>query len=90
MIGVTITPSHIDYSKIIDDKVIDDLIMGECVILTSYAKEFVPIDTGQLRASVMWATKNDQGGLNQGLSYSTSAKNAKGKYKKKRVAKISA
>ena len=94
MIGFTITPSHIDYSEILNDNVIDDLVMGECVILTSYAKEFVPIDTGQLKASVMWATKNTQGGLNEGLSYTTSGKQTKGKnagkYKKKRVAKISA
>jgi len=66
MIGVTIDPSHIDYSKIITPKTVGKLVKGECVILTGFAKELVPVDKGQLKNSIMWATNDDTGGFNQG------------------------
>jgi hypothetical protein len=66
MIGVTITPSHIDYSKIIDEKTVEKLIKGECVILTGFAKELAPVDYGQLKNSIMWATSKESDGLNKG------------------------
>lgn len=75
MIGLTITPSQIDYSKIITPETVEKLIVGECVILTSFAKELVPVDTGQLKSSVMWATQDDDGGLNEGGGEPTSAFN---------------
>jgi len=75
MIGITITPSHIDYSKIIDEKTVDKIIKGECVILSGFAKELVPVDTGQLKSSIMWATANEKGGLNEGGGEPTSAFN---------------
>lgn len=66
MIGVTITPSHIDYSKIIDAGTVAELITGECVILTGFAKELVPVDKGQLKNSIMWKTTESDGGFNEG------------------------
>jgi hypothetical protein len=67
MIGVTITPSHIDYSKILDDKAIENIIMGECIVLAGFAKELVPVDLGQLKNSIMWATNKKNGGFNEGM-----------------------
>jgi hypothetical protein len=75
MIGVTITPSQIDYSKIITPETVEKLIVGECVILTGFAKELAPIATGQLKSSIMWATNKDNGGLNEGGGEPTSAFN---------------
>lgn len=66
MIGVTITPSHIDYSAIITPEVIEELVVGECVILAGFAKELVPVDKGQLKNSIMWATSKDYGEFNKG------------------------
>jgi phage gpG-like protein len=66
MIGVTITPSHIDYSKILDDKAIENIIMGECIVLRSFAVELAPIKDGQLKNSIMWKTSKNKGSLNQG------------------------
>jgi hypothetical protein len=70
VIGVTITPSQIDYSKIITSEVVEKLIVGECVILTGFAKELVPVDTGQLKNSIMWATDKDEGGHEGGSKIS--------------------
>jgi len=75
MTGFTITPSHIDYSKIITPETVDKIVKGECVILTGFAKELVPIDSGQLKSSIMWATESDKGGLNEGGGEPTSAFN---------------
>lgn len=75
MTGVTFTPSHIDYSKILDDDAIEKLIVGECIILTGFAKEITPIDTGELKSSIMWATERRDGGLNEGGDTATSAFN---------------
>lgn len=75
MIGVTITPSHIDYSAILTPEVVEKIIVGECVILTGFAKELVPVDTGQLKSSIMWATDAQRGGLNEGGGEPTSAFN---------------
>jgi hypothetical protein len=75
MIGVTITPSQIDYSKIIDEKTVEKLIKGECVILTGFAKELVQVDTGQLKSSIMWTTDQANGGLNEGGGDPTSVFN---------------
>jgi hypothetical protein len=66
MIGVTITPSHIDYSKIIDEKTVESLILGEVIILTGFAKELVPVDQGQLKNSIMWKMSKWKGSLNDG------------------------
>jgi len=66
MIGVTITPFHIDYSKIIDEKTVEKLVTGECVILTGFAKELVPVDKGQLKNSIMWKTHGTEGEFNKG------------------------
>jgi hypothetical protein len=66
MIGVTITPSHIDYSKIIDADTVEKLIMGDCVIITGFAKELCPVDTGELKNSIMWAMHNSDGEFNKG------------------------
>ncbi|MFA5165413.1 MAG: hypothetical protein WC481_07615 [Candidatus Omnitrophota bacterium] len=89
MIGITITPSHIDYSKILTDKTVDNIIMGECIILTGFAKELSPVDYGQLKNSIMWATNKASGGLNQGgpSGMSTGAKKltAKGKVRKRKA-----
>jgi len=65
MIGVTITPSHIDYSKIITPETVEKLIVEECVILRSFAVELAPIKDGQLKNSIMWKTSKTKGGLNQ-------------------------
>jgi len=65
MIGITITPSHIDYSKIIDEKTVENIIMGECIILRSFAVELAPIKDGELKNSIMWKTSKANGGLNQ-------------------------
>lgn len=75
MIGFTITPSHIDYAKIVSPETVEKLVKGECVILTGFAKELVPVDTGQLKSSIMWATSDDKGGLNEGGGEQTSAFN---------------
>jgi hypothetical protein len=66
MIGVTITPSHIDYSKIIDEKTVEKLIMGDCIIISGFAKELAPVDTGQLKNSIMWNTSKEEGDFNKG------------------------
>lgn len=66
MIGITITPSHIDYSAIITPEVVEELIVGDCVILSGFAKELVPVDTGQLKNSIMWATESEEGDFNRG------------------------
>ena len=66
MIGITITPSHIDYSKIIYEKSIENLVSGDCVILSGFAKELVPVDQGQLKNSIMWKTEQAEGDFNKG------------------------
>jgi hypothetical protein len=66
MIGVTITPSHIDYSKIIDEKTVENLIKGDCIIITGFAKELTPVDKGQLKNSIMWKTSKEEGEFNKG------------------------
>ena len=66
MIGVTITPAHIDYSKIITPELVENLLTGECIVLTSFAKELVPVDKGQLKNSIMWAMSKKYGGFNDG------------------------
>jgi len=65
MIGLTITPSHIDYSKIITPETVEKLVVGECVILRSFAVELAPIKDGQLKNSITWATSKEEGGLNE-------------------------
>jgi len=65
MTGFTITPSHIDYSKIIDEETVEKLIKGECIILRSFAVELAPIKDGQLKNSIMWKTAKEKGGLNE-------------------------
>jgi len=74
MIGVTITPSHIDYSKILTPEVVENILMGECIVLTSFAKELVPVDKGQLKNSIMWATAKNGGGFNEGMETGTPGK----------------
>lgn len=64
--GVTFTPSHIDYSKIIDDDAVEEIIKGECIILSGFAKELVPVKEGQLKNSIMWTTESDDGDFNRG------------------------
>jgi len=66
MIGVTITPSHIDYSKILSDKTEHDLVMGDCIIILAAAKENTIRDTGELVNSEMWAMSDGEGGFNDG------------------------
>lgn len=61
MTGSGITPSHIDYEAILTPDVVENLIIGECVILSGFAKEIVQIDTGQLKNSIMWATAKSEG-----------------------------
>lgn len=65
MIGFTMTPSHIDYSKIIDEETIEQIIEGECIILSGFAKELVPVDQGQLKNSIMWKTGKAEGDFNK-------------------------
>lgn len=62
MNGLVVTPSQIDYANIITPEAIEKLIVGECVILTGFAKELAPVDTGQLKNSIMWATAEASGG----------------------------
>jgi hypothetical protein len=69
------TASQMSYRDIISDEVAEKLVVGECVILTGFAKELVPVDTGELKSSVMWATQKDDGGLNEGGGKQTSAFN---------------
>lgn len=66
MIGATITPSQIDYSAIITPEVVENLLLGECIILHGNAKELAPIKDGQLKNSIMYKTPNRANGLNQG------------------------
>ena len=66
MIGVTITPSQIDYSKIITPETVEKLIVGDCLILTAQAKELVHVRSGQLKNSIMWKTEKKEGGFNTG------------------------
>jgi hypothetical protein len=66
MIGFTMTASHIDYSKIISPEMLDDLILGECIIIEGFAKELVPVDKGQLKNSIMTALAYKDHGFNQG------------------------
>jgi hypothetical protein len=65
MIGITITPNQIDYSKIITPETVEKLIVGECVILRGMAVELAPIKDGQLKNSITWATSKEKGGLNE-------------------------
>ena len=65
MIGITITPNQIDYSKIITPETVAKLIVGECVILQGMAVELAPIKDGQLKNSITWATSKEKGGLNE-------------------------
>jgi hypothetical protein len=74
MIGVTITPSHIDYSKIITPAVVENILIGECIILAGYSKELVPVDKGQLKNSIMWAISTKSGGFNEGIETGTPGK----------------
>jgi len=60
MIGMTITPSHIDYSKILSDKTEHDLVMGDCIIILAQMKENTIRDTGDLVNSEMWAMSDDE------------------------------
>lgn len=66
MTGFTMTPSHIDYSKIIDDETVEDLIKGDCIIITGFAKELAPVALGQLKNSIMWKTSKEEGEFNKG------------------------
>jgi hypothetical protein len=66
MIGVTITPSHIDYTKILDNETVENIIQGEIVILSGFAKELVPVDQGQLKNSIMWKSSKEEGDFNKG------------------------
>lgn len=65
MIGSVMTPFHYDYSAIVDEETADKLVKEECVILTGFAKELVPVDKGQLKNSIMWKTQKDEGGFNK-------------------------
>ena len=77
MIGVTITPSQIDYSKIITPETVEKMIVGECVILTGFAKELVPVDKGELKNSLMWTTNDNEGGFNDGSGATPAPPDAK-------------
>ncbi len=66
MIGITITPSHIDYSRIIDDATAKELVMGDCIIILAQAKENTPVDKGELKNSEMWAMSDEEAGFNDG------------------------
>ncbi|MBE3143211.1 MAG: hypothetical protein IMZ61_04705 [Planctomycetes bacterium] len=66
MIGFSISPSQIDYSKILESKQVENLIVGECVIITGFAKELAPVKEGQFKNSIMWRMGDKEGGFNQG------------------------
>jgi hypothetical protein len=65
MIGVTITPSHIDYSKLIDDNVAEKLVLGSCIVIEGQAKELVHRVTGALCNSISSRTTTEDHGFNQ-------------------------
>jgi hypothetical protein len=64
MIGVTITPSHIDYSKILTESTVEKLVLGSCIVIEGQAKELVHRVTGALCNSISSRTSTKDHGFN--------------------------